>query len=69
MPHHTLVKHLTCIKHYKVNNIMIIGHGVHCAPCHGPLCPYPGAQWAKILLTLYFKYVPNAKRYEAVLFT
>ena len=48
---------------------MIIVHGVHYAPCHGQVCPYPGAQWAKILQTLYFEYVPNAKRYEVVVFT
>ena len=34
----------------------------HCAPT-------PGEQWAKILQTLYFNYVPNAKRYEVVVFT
>ena len=48
---------------------MLIVHGVHCAPGHGPLCPYPGAQWAKILQTLYLQYSPNAKRDEVVVFT
>ena len=48
---------------------MIIVHGVHYAPCHGQVCPYPGAQWAKILQTLYLQYLPNAKRYEVSVFT